>query len=148
VQVLDEQQDFGSGVSPADADVVELAAVAQGDGAGGADLVSADPVVGVGGPVAGDGLGPGGGGGGRGDPAGQGFVWPLLVVVAGEYIQQGLQLSEGGGLGRLGGEPVLQRLGRVGRAARCQFGLVLFRPASLRTGLARFRASGSPVITA
>ena len=51
--VLDEQQDVGSGVGPADADVVELAAVAQGDGAGGADDVGADPVVGVAGAVAG-----------------------------------------------------------------------------------------------
>src|SRR5215470_6918891 len=48
VQVLDEQQDVGSGVGSADADVVELAAVAQGDGAGGADAVAADAVVGVG----------------------------------------------------------------------------------------------------
>lgn len=34
VQVLDEQQDMGSGAGPADADVVELAGVAKGDGAG------------------------------------------------------------------------------------------------------------------
>jgi hypothetical protein len=51
VQVLDEQDDVGSGVGPADADVIELAAVAQGDGAGVADEVGADPVVGVGGAV-------------------------------------------------------------------------------------------------
>jgi hypothetical protein len=38
--------------------------------------------------------------------------------------------------------------GRVGRAARCQPGLVLFRSASLRTGQTRFRVSGSPVTTA
>jgi len=69
VQVLGQQQDFGSSVGPADAEVVELAAVAQGDGAGGADLVGADPVVGVGGPVAGDGLGPRGVGDRGGDPA-------------------------------------------------------------------------------
>ena len=48
VQVLDEEQDVGSGVGPADADVVEPAAVAEGDGAGGADDVGADAVVGVG----------------------------------------------------------------------------------------------------
>ena len=33
VQVLHEHQDVGSGVGPADAEVVEPAAVAQGDGA-------------------------------------------------------------------------------------------------------------------
>jgi hypothetical protein len=48
VQVADEQQDGGSGVGPADADVVELSAVAQGDGAVGVDQVAADAVVGVG----------------------------------------------------------------------------------------------------
>jgi hypothetical protein len=55
VQVLDEQQ--GSGVGSADADVVELAAVAQGDAAVGVEPVGADPVVGVGRAVAGSGLG-------------------------------------------------------------------------------------------
>jgi hypothetical protein len=48
VQVLDEQQDVGSGVGPADSDMAELAAGAQGDGAGGADVVGADPVIGIG----------------------------------------------------------------------------------------------------
>ncbi len=38
---------MGSGVGPADADVVEASLVAQGDGAGCADDVGADPVVGV-----------------------------------------------------------------------------------------------------
>ena len=47
-QVLDEQDDVGSGVSAADADVVELAGVAEGDVAGGVDDVAADAVVGVG----------------------------------------------------------------------------------------------------
>src|SRR5580700_4001542 len=51
VQVLDEQEDVGSGVGPADADVVELAGVAEGDGTGFADDVGADAVVGVGGAV-------------------------------------------------------------------------------------------------
>jgi hypothetical protein len=41
----------GSGVGPADADVVELADVAESDGSGGTDHVGADAVVGVGGPV-------------------------------------------------------------------------------------------------
>jgi hypothetical protein len=45
---------------PADADVVELAAVAESDGSGGADDVGADAVVGVGGAVAGGCFGPGG----------------------------------------------------------------------------------------
>jgi hypothetical protein len=59
-------------VFPSDADVVELAAVAQGDGASGIDLFGADPVVGVGGPVAGGSFRAGGiRGGGGGGPAGQ-----------------------------------------------------------------------------
>ena len=45
VQVLDEQQDVGPGIGPADADVVELAGVAQSDGAVGVEAVGADPVV-------------------------------------------------------------------------------------------------------
>jgi hypothetical protein len=48
VQVLDEEQDVGSGVGPADADVVQAAGHAQRDAAGLVDLVGADPVVGVG----------------------------------------------------------------------------------------------------
>ena len=48
LEVLDEQDDVGSGVGSADADVVESAVVAQGDGAGFVDAVVADPVVGVG----------------------------------------------------------------------------------------------------
>jgi hypothetical protein len=38
VEVLDEEQDVGAGVGPADADVVELAVVAQGDDAGVVDV--------------------------------------------------------------------------------------------------------------
>jgi hypothetical protein len=49
VQVADEQQDAGSGVGAADADVVELAGVAEADFAVGVDAVGADAVVGVGG---------------------------------------------------------------------------------------------------
>ncbi|GAC1611368.1 MAG: hypothetical protein NVS3B26_23770 [Mycobacteriales bacterium] len=52
VEVLDEQDDVGSGVGSADADVPESAGEAQGDAAGFVDLVAADPVVGVGGAVA------------------------------------------------------------------------------------------------
>jgi hypothetical protein len=47
VQVLDEDQDLRPGVLAADADVVELAGVAAGDGADGPDLVGADAVVGA-----------------------------------------------------------------------------------------------------
>jgi len=40
-QVLDEHDHVGAGVGPADADVVELAAVAEGDFAGVIDAVGA-----------------------------------------------------------------------------------------------------------
>jgi hypothetical protein len=52
VEVLDEQDDVGSGVGSADADVAESAGDAQGDAAGFVDLVVADSVVGVGAAVA------------------------------------------------------------------------------------------------
>jgi hypothetical protein len=78
VQVLDQEQDAGSGVGTADADVAELSVVAQGDQPGVVDAVGADAVVGVGAAVAGDGLGSGGVGIGglagrrrRGRPAGR-----------------------------------------------------------------------------
>src|SRR5215472_9413569 len=71
VEVLDEQQDVGSGVGSADADAVEPAGVAECDGAGGADPVGADPVVGVGVAAAGRGLGACGVGDGGGGLAGQ-----------------------------------------------------------------------------
>jgi hypothetical protein len=48
VEVLDEQDDAGSLVGSAHADVVQPAAVAQGERAGLVDAVVADPVVGVG----------------------------------------------------------------------------------------------------
>ena len=47
VEVLDEDQDAGSVVDAADADVVQAPAHAQGDGAGLVDAVGADAVVGV-----------------------------------------------------------------------------------------------------
>jgi hypothetical protein len=37
-------------------------------------------------------------------------VRPLLVVIAGELIEQGLELGEAGGLPGLGGQPFLQGL--------------------------------------
>ena len=48
LEVLDQQDDVGSGVGSAEADVVESACVAQGDAAGLVDAVVSDPVVGVG----------------------------------------------------------------------------------------------------
>ncbi|HEU4945671.1 MAG TPA: hypothetical protein VFT31_00820 [Kribbella sp.] len=48
VEVVGEQDDVGSGVGSADADVVEAAGVAQGDAAGLVDAVVPHPVVGVG----------------------------------------------------------------------------------------------------
>jgi hypothetical protein len=48
VQVLDEEKDAGSGVGAADADVVELSVVAEGDEPGVVDAIGADAVVGVG----------------------------------------------------------------------------------------------------
>jgi len=99
VQVLDQEQDVGPGVGPADADVVELAGVAQGDGAVVIEPVGAHPVVGAGFTVAWCGFGAGGVGGGGGGPVGQGAVGPLVVVEAGEVVQQGLELGAGGGLG-------------------------------------------------
>jgi hypothetical protein len=47
VEVLDEQDDVGSGVGSSDADVAQLAGHAQGDAAGLVDLVAAGAVVGV-----------------------------------------------------------------------------------------------------
>jgi hypothetical protein len=93
----------GSGVGPADADVVEPPGVAQGDGAGGADDVGADPVVGVCVAVvlAGGGFGPGGVGDRGRAPVRQGAVRAAGVVVGGEGIEQGLQLDEVSGLGAL-----------------------------------------------
>ncbi len=55
VEVLDEQDDVGSGVGSADADVAESAGDAQGDAAGFVDLVVSGAVVAVGAAVAGGG---------------------------------------------------------------------------------------------
>ena len=51
LEVVDQQQDVGLGVGSADADVVQAAVDAQGDGAGLVDAVVADALVGVGGPA-------------------------------------------------------------------------------------------------
>jgi hypothetical protein len=47
VEVVDEQDDVGSGVGSSDANVVESPVHAQGDGADVVDAVVTDPVVGV-----------------------------------------------------------------------------------------------------
>ena len=71
VEVLDEQDDVGSGVGSADADVADLAGDAQGDAAGFVDFVASDAVVGVGATVV-----AGGGFGQRVvDGGGCGVVW-------------------------------------------------------------------------
>ena len=44
VQVLDEEQDVGSGVGSADADVMQATGQAEGDAAGLVDAVGADAV--------------------------------------------------------------------------------------------------------
>jgi hypothetical protein len=106
---VDEHEDAGSGVGPADADVVELAVVAEGELAVGVDAVGADPVVAGGAGLARDGLGPGVVGDSRGLAVRQGPVWAAGVVVAGEGVQQGLELGYGDGPG-LGCQPFLQGL--------------------------------------
>jgi hypothetical protein len=105
LEVVDEHQDAGSGVGPADADVVEAAVVAEGEFAVGVDAVGADAVVVVGGLGGGGGFGPGRVDGGRGGPVGQGAVRPGGVVDAGEGVEQVLELGEGGGLAGLAGQP-------------------------------------------
>jgi hypothetical protein len=74
VAVLDEDDDVGSGVGPADADGVEPALIPEGDLAGLVDPVVADAVVGVVVAVAGGGLRPGGVDRGGGGPMRQGPV--------------------------------------------------------------------------
>jgi hypothetical protein len=106
---VDEHEDAGSGVGPADADVVELPVVAQGELAVRVDAVGSDPVMAGGAGLTGDGLGTGLIGGGGGGPVRQGAVRPAGVVVSGEGIQQSLELGEVSGL-VLGGEPFLQGL--------------------------------------
>ena len=70
VEVGDEQDDAGSGVGSADADVVEVAIDAQGDGAAVVDAVVTDAEMGVVAAVAGVGFGAGGVGDGGGGPLG------------------------------------------------------------------------------
>ena len=90
VQVLDEQDDVGSGVGAADAEVVQPAGDAQGDAAAVVDAVVPDPVVGVG-VAAGGGLGLGEGAvdGRGGGPVRERPVRPAVVVLVGERVEQG-----------------------------------------------------------
>src|SRR3954452_19411017 len=105
VQVVDEQGDAGAGVLASEADVVQPAVVAQGDGAGLVDAVVPDPAVRLDVGAGGGGLGAGGVGLPGGPPV-QGPVRADLVVVAAEPGE--LALQAGGGLGRwLRGEPLL-----------------------------------------
>ena len=102
VEVLDEEDDGGSCVGPADADVEEAAALAEGDLALVVDDVAADTVVVV--EVAaggGSSLGQGVVDGSRGGAVRQRAVRALLVVEAGEEVKVRLKLLEGGGLARL-----------------------------------------------
>ena len=75
VEVVDEQDDLGARQCSADADVEELAVVAEGDLAGLVDAVVADAEG-----AAGVGVGSGFGAGGLGD--GGGRVMRLLAVLA------------------------------------------------------------------
>ncbi len=90
----------------ADADVVEAAVVAEADEPGFVDAVGSDAVVGVGGAVAGQGFWAGGVGSGGGGAARERPVRAVLVVDGREGVQQCLRVAEGGGLVRLGAEPV------------------------------------------
>ena len=82
----------------ADADVVQSAVVAEGEGAAGVDHVAAHPCLGLSLRGCGrGGFGSGLVGGGWGAPV-QGAVRPPVVVVADEAVAEGLQLGDGGGL--------------------------------------------------
>ena len=95
VEVLDEQDDVGSGVGSADTDVPELAGDAEGHAAGLVDLVVADPVVGVVAAVgARGGLGQGRVVGRGGGSVRQRAVRSLGVVGRDEQVQQDLQLDD------------------------------------------------------
>jgi hypothetical protein len=107
---LGEDEDAGSGVGSADADAVEASLVAQGDLAADVDAVSADAVVRVAGAVAGDGFRAAGVDGRRGGAVRQGAVWPVVVVLLDEPVQQRLQLGDGGWLDWLAVEPLLEGL--------------------------------------
>jgi len=60
----------------------------------------------------------------------QGAVWTLVVVVVDEGVEQGLQLSNAGGLGVLGAEPFLE-----GESPRVSWRLDYLEPAPVGTGV-------------
>ena len=96
----------------ADAEMMHAAGAAEADLAEAVDVVVADPVVRLAGLAGWGGLDGGSVGLGRGG-AMQRRMGPDLVVDAGEGVQLGLQLGDGGGRG-LGGEPAFQsRRGRL-----------------------------------
>ena len=91
VEVLDEQEDVGSGVGSPDSDVAQSAGHAQGDGACLVDLVLADSVVGLDGRTgAGGGLGSGCVDGGRCRSVLEGAVRAAVVVLLEEGVEEGL----------------------------------------------------------
>ena len=98
VEVADEEEDGGSGVGSADADLVEASLVAQGDLAGVVDDVFADAVMWWRWVLAGCRLGSGGVGGGR-DAAADGTVGAVVVVVVAEGVELGLEGLDRGGAG-------------------------------------------------
>src|SRR5690242_13459919 len=110
LKVAGEDEDLGAGPAASDADVVELAVVAQGELAVGVDGVAADTEVlaDADALAGGDGPGPGVPGRGGGAPA-DGPVWSLGVVAGGEGVKLGLQCCDGGGR-VLAGQPFLQGL--------------------------------------
>ena len=95
-------------VGSADADVVEFAVVAECDGACFVDAVVADSEVDVGAVVFGGCFGEPVVGGGWGCAA-EAAVGPVVVVVAGEFVDEALELVEVVGAG-LGFEPFLEGL--------------------------------------
>ncbi|MFG1820838.1 hypothetical protein ACGFIF_44280 [Kribbella sp. NPDC049174] len=86
---------MGSGVGSPDADVVEPAVHAQGDDAGVVDLVGADAVVDLAGPVgAGGGFGAGVVGGGRGGLVRQRPMRAAVVVLVAQSVEQHLEVGD------------------------------------------------------
>ena len=95
--VADQDEDAGSGVAAAEADVVQAAVVPQGDHPAAVDGVLAGaPVGGVDDGSGGAGFGPGAVGLGGGAPV-EGAVRADGVVVAAEGVELPLQVAQGGG---------------------------------------------------
>jgi hypothetical protein len=108
LEVVDQEQDVGAGVGAADADVVESAGVAEGDGACFVDLVAADAAVVVGAVAFGLCFGEALVGDGGSGP-GEGAVGAAVVVLVDEVLEEALEVGEGGG-GGSGSEPALEGL--------------------------------------